>query len=414
VNFSSLAIIFLFVFALLSVFLIIRSSEWFTILLVIHPFYSLAILIGSNRSDFNLLTFCLDFITLVLLVIVAIRRKVLLLDSLTSFVLLSFVIAIAVAIGINNGQTGVAKIIALKFLIFPFAALLLGQVSMRFVSRLHLAFFCLSIANFIFAFLQLRWGFFKFAETGLGSQQLIRFADSRIRAPGLTPGAFYLGLLSAFQFCLSWNLIRSRFHVTYRFMRYTVPLSCAIATANIFLSSSRSSVLFVLTFLLYFEVASSRGSLRRLMIIVLIPSLGFLLYFAMNKFAPILLGTKSLAQRLTIWNQVISSTDWFYGTGVGSVGSASNSSFANSGSARFIDNQFLNFYLQYGILYLLVFCVILTLMWKRTDSFGRSLLFALTSTSFLLELWEYTALSLLIVLFASQVKVVGRLSPKID
>lgn len=399
---SAYATVFLLSSTFLLIFLFLKSSEWLLIILLIHPFYSLAFFLSFRKSDFNASSIFFDVSLIFLLIFFAIRKKTIVFDKLTLFILINTFLALGILLAVNSPQTGIAKIIALKLLLYPFAALFLGQISLKFILRLVLALFIISIINFIFAFLQVRWGFFRFAETGVGSEQLVRFYDSRVRAPGLTPSAFYLGLLSAFQFSLSWHLVRSRIYMLKNLIRVMLSISLLLAVLNIFLSSSRTSAIFILVFVFYYEFRKSKFRFQKFFTSIIVPFTAFGTYVLLGNFAPSLVGTDSFDQRLAIWKDYLAQTNWIFGIGVGQVGSASNSSFANPNSARFVDNQYLNFFMQFGIFFVCFFLIILTIMWRKTDVFGRSLLVALGTAAIFLEVWEYTSLSFMVVLFASQ------------
>ena len=300
-------------------------------------------------------------------------------------------LALLVALSLYGGIIGWSTVshtvmfLGAKFLLLPLIFCSVYLLETRDYRRIIWCAFLLQIANFVAVLLEIFVGQERLLKLGFDYGTNIRNLSGATRYPGLTLANYELGVFSAGVFVLAL--------LAYKSMKFRLGLSrrllfiVMISSFGCLLgSSSRSGMLFVLIFFLSYMLFVERNfSAFTIFISIAISAISI----ALMK-SSLLVDSSSSKSRIELWGKLLDNGDPWYGAGLGTSGSASNSTYAGLGDRIFADNQLIGLVLQFGVLGVLTFILIFLALARASVTETFPLVIALLVTSNFLELWDYT------------------------
>jgi hypothetical protein len=272
-----------------------------------------------------------------------------------------------------------------KFLLLPLILCSVYLLEARDYRRIIKCAFLLQIANFVAVLFEIFVGQERLLLLGFNYGTNIRNLSGATRYPGLTLANYELGVFSAGVFVLALLSLKSmKFYLgvsrRHLLMVMVSSFGCLLG------SSSRSGMLFVLIFFLsYMLFVEKNFSVFTICVTFGISTMSI----ALMK-SSLLVDSASSKSRIELWGKLLDNGDLRYGAGLGTSGSASNSTYAGLGDRIFTDNQWIGFVLQFGVLGLLAFIFIFLALARAAVTETFPLVIALLVTSNFLELWDYT------------------------
>lgn len=313
----------------------------------------------------------------------------------------SFVLAAILVISALNGLAHLpdAQVVAgFRLIATPLCCLLIGLAAAPpSLPRVLKGSALLLAASAIAALAEARLGTSYLISIGLDAGTTVRSYQGQLRAPGLFATNYLLGGFAGVVGALAFAAWPRQ---THRHSGRWQVVTVAAAAACLVLSIYRTGILILLSSVLLWVLVARRGALGRKGITILVGG-GFVAAVVSFGYA----SADSLGQRLRLWNHLLASEPLsLIGAGLGAVGAASNSRFAQDRVV--VDNYYLSLWLQLGVLALVLLggLLILVLWLLRAGRADVSLRPGVVLASCLLalalvEFWEYSA-SMSIVMFA--------------
>ncbi|TDL37399.1 hypothetical protein [Arthrobacter nitrophenolicus] len=308
---------------------------------------------------------------------------------------------------------------AVNLLLAPLTAALASRQGSVKESRFLLKFaVLLTSANAVACVWQLRTGVDGLVAAGLSYGSTVRQIDGVLRTPGLTLSSATAGLFAgAVLLCLL-----AGFRVPYiRLGNLWTTTGVAAGSVVLISSTSRSGVILVVIMALgvttlfaghrRMQLADKQkqGIFKRALIIVGM----FALPFALAQYGAS--STDSLFERFLVWQRLLDGNLTAFGMGAGSVGASSYSAYNPRGGV-FVDNSWLSFLMQYGLVGLLLALATLTAVLRRLHrrsvldgvKTGQAIacsatLLALSVTALFVEIFDYVVVMTLLGSLMSQI-----------
>lgn len=292
----------------------------------------------------------------------------------------------------------------INLLLTPFAAYFASQGASATSNKRLLKFVILLLAaNAIACIWQLSTGVAGLVAAGLDYGSTVRQIDGILRTPGLTTSSATAGLFAGA--ALSWLAVGLRMP----FLRvgwFWTGLGVVAGGVVLIYSTSRSGALLValaaLGVIIFWSRAARTERARSKMSVVgnSMISIGILAI-------PIVLaqyGTTSadsFFERILVWQGLLEGNIKAFGIGAGSVGASSYSAH-NANGGVFVDNSWLSYLIQYGVVGFLVlfltfvalFSLVRRIANSRQDVIGKgavvgAMLFSYFTTALFVELFDY-------------------------
>lgn len=280
----------------------------------------------------------------------------------------------------------IVKLIAVKFLILPIliaSFYLLNEK--RFTNFIKLGMY-IQIGNAFAVILEFILGPKKLLSLGFIYGTNIRDFTGNIRFPGLTFTNYELGMFSSIIATLMYIYLRENKVWNLEFKRATLSITLMSSIICLLGSSSRSGILFFILNIIFHYLFVK----RKLHVIAAGMSLGLALAIYGTSKQIFLFSTQSSSSRFELWGKLLGSRAWIYGTGIGTTGSASNSTFANAIDRTFVDNQFLGVLIQFGLLGALLYATIFFFLLRYSSKFDLNLVMSVLVVSVFIEIYDYT------------------------
>ena len=296
----------------------------------------------------------------------------------------------------GNLQTSVTlKLLAAKIILLPVVLSITAILGLQFIRKLIKALFLVVLLNVIASLIQIVLGVDRLVSLGLKyGSNVSSLGSGRLRAPGLSLTNFDFSLLCGLAIILSLLCLENYFEFQKTFSKVLVTFVLVSSFIGIFVSSTRSGLLFASVTMLAFY-AFGKSNIGRIMIFA---SFASLIIFLINLLFPEFLGRQSLGQRFLVWQNILNGRSLIYGDGLGTAGSVTNSSFASAGSRLVADNYYLNLLIQFGVPGIFFFILGMAIYWSFAGQLGRSLIIGLAFTAAITEIWEYTSLMTMVLI----------------
>lgn len=353
------------------------------ILMFYFPVYCLPIALITKIDLGNVNTFLQVFLLLysVLLFINKVKKIVNL-----QFRLIAIVIIISIYGFVVGNQPLVVKVLAIKFLLLPLLMSSIYLISDRNIAKFLEAGMYVQIANGIAVVLEFILGPTTLLKLGFVYGTNIRDFTGIIRFPGLTFTNYELGMFSSIMATLMYIMFRDYKNWTLGIRKKLIYLTFISSLICLLGSSSRSGILFlILSFIIHNIVIK-----RRYHILALGISLGTSLVLYGINTQIFLFSAQSSTSRFELWSSLLGTRSWIYGTGLGTTGSASNSTFANAFDRTFVDNQFIGVLIQFGVFGAVFFLAFIYFLMRAISKRDMSLVIAFLIISMFIEIYDYT------------------------
>lgn len=348
------------------------------------PVLNLPVSLVSNQ-DLGLLNIAVQLVLCIMIFVKIFKRRYFL--SKHHIQCTFFVFALS-AYGATIGWSNVKHatiFLGIKFLLLPLLFSSLHVLDFSDCKKILYFGFIAQIANAVAVIVEVVLGQEKLLQLGFDYGTNIRDFSGTTRFPGLTLANYELGIFSAGVFALAYLILRDK-NNEFKFSQNFLSLVLGSSITCLIGSSSRSGMIFVLIFFVIFSL-SVKKNFAGITIIVLILISAFIMA-SMRSW--VFVDTSSTSLRIELWKILFARVNFWYGAGLGSAGSASNSSYAEVGSRVFTDNQLIAFIYQCGLAGLILFFLIFFSLAKASVLKTFPLVISLLITSIFLEIWDYT------------------------
>ena len=283
-----------------------------------------------------------------------------------------------------------------KIVLFPIIVSGSAILGINFIRRLITTLFFLVIAGSIAAIFEIGAGTGNLISAGLlyGTNVIVSTTGS-LRAPGLSLTSFDFSLISGLAVLVALLNWSNYFVFEKKYSRKFLLIVIAAGLTGVFTSVTRSGLLFFIVAYAIYAISNSK-KIGRAIVFFYVAAAG--LSIVLIKFSAFL-STSSLHQRFLLWRFLLSGRNLFYGMGLGTVGSVTNSSFTPVANRLVADNYYVNIILQFGIPGLMLFAIMLWLYWRFTDRCGKSMIVGLMVTALVTEIWEYPDFMAFLLIF---------------